>query len=66
MARSFLKGSRVASQNVMLAAAGWNLRKRILFVLIWHLMRSFLEGVTASVSSTNTATSGQQQAHAFS
>jgi len=50
----------------MLAAAGWNLRKWILFVLIRPLMRSFLEGVTASVSSTNTATSGQQQAHAFS
>jgi len=66
MARSFLKGSRGASQNVMLAAAGWNLRKWILFVLIWPLMRSFLEYVTASVSSTKTATSGQQHAHAFS
>jgi len=66
MARSSLKGSRGASQNVMLAAAGWNLRKWILFVTIWPLMRSFLEGVTTSVTSTNTATSGQQQAYNFS
>ena len=33
MARSFLKGSRGASQNVMLAAAGGNLQKLIFLSL---------------------------------
>jgi len=40
MARCFLKGALGASQNVMLAAAAWNLRKWVLLVLIWRLVQS--------------------------
>jgi len=39
MARCFLRGSLGASQNVMLAATAWNLRKWVLFVLIYGLIQ---------------------------
>lgn len=42
MARCFLKGTMGADQNIMLAAAAWNLRKWVLFGVILNLVQNLL------------------------
>lgn len=50
MARCFLKGALGASQNLLLAAAAWNLRKWILFALVFNLIQNLREAASKAIA----------------
>lgn len=50
VARCFLKGALGASQNLLLAAAAWNLRKWILFALVFDLIQNLRNAASKAIA----------------